>query len=150
MDVDDVTRAVVVDPTRPVQVVHDTTTVAEALHLMHRARMRHLPVVHRGRCVGVLVDVDLVAAAVDGVAGVVGPLARRPVPTVDLGADAPTTARAIVAGGMDAALVMDDGIVVGIVTATDVVEGLAALDHPSVPDIPGGPAGPDLQEDVRP
>jgi CBS domain-containing protein len=125
MDVADVTRTVVVDHTRPVQVVHDTTTVAEALHLMQRARTRHLPVLHRGGCVGVLVDVDLLAAVVDGVAGAVGPLARHPVPTVALGADAPTVARAIAAGGMDAVLVVDDGVVVGIVTATDVLAGLA-------------------------
>lgn len=128
----DVHHEVTVDPSRPVQVVHDTTTVAEALLLMRRARVRHLPVVRRGRCVGVLVDVDLVAAAVDGVAGAVGPLARRPVPTVALGADAPATARAIVAGGMDAALVMEDSIVVGIVTSTDVLEGLAALGRSAV------------------
>lgn len=139
-----------VDPSRPVQIVHDTTTVAEALRLMDRARLRHLPVVHRGRCVGVLVDVDLVAAAVDGVAGAVGPLARHPVPTVALGADAPTTARAVIDGGMDAALVLDDGVVVGIVTATDVVAGLAALDRPSAPDSPGDPTARDLREDVRP
>jgi CBS domain-containing protein len=150
MSVEDARQAVVVDPSRPVQVVHDTTTVAEALHLMHRHRLRHLPVVHRGRCVGVLVDVDLVAAAVDGVAGHVGPLARRPVPTVALGADAPTTARAILAGGMDAALVRDDGVVVGIVTATDVLVGLAGPDLPVAPPPPGGPADQDLREDVRP
>ncbi|NMO89459.1 CBS domain-containing protein [Actinomycetospora sp. TBRC 11914] len=117
-----------VDLSRPVRIVHDTTTVAEALLVMHRAHLRHLPVVRRGRCVGVLVDVDLVAAAVDGRAGEVGPLARHPVPTVGLDADAPATARAIVDGGMDAALVVDDGVVVGIVTATDVVGGLADVD----------------------
>jgi CBS domain-containing protein len=149
MSVEDTQREVVVDPSRPVQVVHETTTVAQALGLLHRAGRRHLPVVDRGRCVGVLVDVDLVAAAVDGVAGHVGPLARRPVPTVALGADAPTAARAILGGGMDAALVLDDGVVVGIVTATDVVEALAGRDLAPDPTV-GGPDGRDLREDVRP
>jgi CBS domain-containing protein len=112
--------------------------------------MRHLPVVSRGRCVGVLVDVDLVAAAVDGVAGGVGPLARRPVPTVALRADAPTAARAILAGGMDAALVVDDGVVVGIVTATDVVAALAERDRASAAPTSGDPANRDLPGDLRP
>jgi CBS domain-containing protein len=140
---------VVIDPSCPVQVVHDATTVAEALRLMHRSRVRHLPVVAHGRCTGVLVDVDLVAAAVDGVAGPVGSLSRRPVPTVALGADAPTTARAILAGGVDAALVMDDGVVVGIVTTTDVLNGLAALELSSTATT-GDPISRDLREDVRP
>ncbi|HEY2191270.1 MAG TPA: CBS domain-containing protein [Actinomycetospora sp.] len=150
MSVEDVRHEVVVDPSRPVQVVHDTTTVAEALQLMHRSRLRHVPVVRRGHCIGVLVDVDLVAAAVDGVAGHVGPLARHPAPTVALGADAATTARAILAGGMDAALVMDDGVVVGIVTATDVLDGLAGSDRPAAAGEPGDPAARDLPQDVRP
>jgi CBS domain-containing protein len=150
MNLEDTAREVAVDPSRPVQAVHDATTVAEALRLMRRARVRHLPVVDRGRCAGVLVDVDLVAAAVDGVTGPVGPLARRPVPTVALGADAPETARAILAGGMDAALVTDDGVVVGIVTATDVLDGLAARTTSPADPPPGGPAGRDLREDVRP
>jgi CBS domain-containing protein len=143
---------VVIDPSCPVQVVHDATTVAEALRLMHRSRVRHLPVVAHGRCTGVLVDVDLVAAAVDGVAGPVGSLSRRPVPTVALGADAPTTARAILAGGVGgvgAALVVDDGVVVGIVTATDVLNGLAALELSSTATT-GDPISRDLREDVRP
>ncbi len=150
MDPDAALREVVIDPSRPVRVVHDTTTVAQALGLMHRARVRHLPVVSRGRCLGVLVDVDLVAAAVDGVAGPVGPIARRPAPTVPLGADAPATARAILAGGTDAALVMDDGVVVGIVTATDVLAGLTGADRAATGAAPGDPARRDLREDVRP
>ena len=99
---------------------------------------------------GILVDVDLVAAAVDGVGGAVGPLARRPVPTVALGADAPEAARAIVAGGMGAALVTDDGIVVGILTATDVLAGLAARGRPAGPGATQDPDARDLREDVRP
>ena len=147
---DDPGHSDVIDPTRPVQAVHGATTVAEALRLMHRARVRHLPVVDRGRCTGVLVALDLVAAAVDGVTGPVGPLSRRPVPTVPLGADAPTTARAILEGGMDAALVMDDGVVVGIVTATDVLDDLAAREPSPAAATPGDPGDRDLREDVRP
>jgi CBS domain-containing protein len=150
MNGEDPGHRVVIDPSRPVQVVHDATTVAEALRLMHHARVRHLPVVDRGRCTGVLVDIDLVAAAVEGVTGPVGPLSRRPVPTVALGADAPATARAILAGGMDAALVTDDGVVVGIVAATDVLDGLAAQEVSPAVTTPGDPTRRDLREDVRP
>ena len=153
MSVESSRLEVTVDPSRPVQVVHDSTTVAEALGVMHRAQVRHLPVITQGRCIGVLVDVDLVAAAVAGVVDPVVRIARRPVPTVALGADAPTTARAVVLGGMDAALVLDDGVVVGIVTATDVLAGLADLagsapgaDAPT----PGDPANRDLRGDLRP
>lgn len=150
MSVEDTTHEVIVDPSRPVQAVHHATTVAQALRLMHRARVRHLPVVDDGRCTGVLVDVDLVAAAVDGVTGPVGRLARHPVPTVAPDADPAGTARAILTGGMDAALVTDDGVVVGIVTTTDVLKALAEPDQTPVTPSPGGPNGRDLQEDVRP
>lgn len=139
-----------IDPSRPVRTVHAETSVAEALGLMHRAGVRHLPVVDRGRCTGVLVDVDLVAAVVGGVLGPVGTMARRPVPTVELGADPATGARAILAGGMDAALVTDDGVVVGIVTATDVVGALAATDRMTVPAPTEDPVLGDLRQDVRP
>ncbi|MCD2195266.1 CBS domain-containing protein [Actinomycetospora endophytica] len=150
MNVEDPRREVVIMSSRPVQVVHETTTVAEALRLLRHAGVRHLPVVDRGRCVGVLVDVDLVAAAVDGVGGGVGPIARRPVPTVALGADAPTTARAIRVGGMDAALVMDDDVVAGIVTATDVVEALAAREELPATAPAGVPDDRATGDDVRP
>jgi CBS domain-containing protein len=148
MNVEESRPEVVIDPSRPVQVVYDSTTVAEALRLMHRAHVRHLPVITRGRCTGVLVDVDLVAAALDGVTDPVAWLARRPVPTVALGADARTAARALVAGGMDAALVLDDGAVVGIVTATDVMEGLAGSSCAVA--VRGVAAGPSALPSARP
>ena len=110
---------------RPVRVVDERTSVAEALRVMRLAGVRHLPVVTDGRCVGVLVDRDVVAAAVEGVTEPVGRWARSPVPTVAPGDPPPVVARAVLDGGLDAALVVDDGVVVGIVTATDALSALA-------------------------
>ncbi|MFC5139887.1 CBS domain-containing protein [Actinomycetospora rhizophila] len=124
------TTAPRIDPSRPVRVVGEHVTVAEALRVMRVAGVRHLPVIADGLCVGLLLDRDLVAAAVDGVTGPVGHLARRPVPTVEVDATTPRTARAVLAGGLDAALVTDGGVVVGIVTATDALAALAAADGP--------------------
>lgn len=115
-------------PSRPVRVVTDQATVAEALRVMRVAGVRHLPVVTGERCVGLLVDRDLIAAAVDGVTAPVGHLARRPVPSVEAGAPAPRVARAVLRGGLDAVLVTEDGVVVGIVTATDALAALAHAD----------------------
>jgi CBS domain-containing protein len=112
-------------PTRPVRVVTAQATVAEALRVMRVAGVRHLPVIAADECVGLLVDRELIAAAVDGVAGPVGRLARRPVPCVPAGTSAPRVARAVLDGGLDAALVTEQGVVVGIVTATDALAALA-------------------------
>jgi len=112
-------------PSRPVRVVDERTSVAEALQVMRVGGVRHLPVVTDGRCVGLLVDRDVVAAAVEGVTGPVARWARSPVPTVAPGDPPPVVARAVLAGGLDAALVVDDGVVIGIVTATDALAALA-------------------------
>jgi CBS domain-containing protein len=116
------------DPSRPVRVIGEHATVAEALRAMRVAAVRHLPVIADGRCVGLLIDRDVIAAAVDGVTTPAGRLARRPVPTVEAGTRAPQIARAVLAGGLDAALVTEDGVVVGIVTATDALAALAHAD----------------------
>lgn len=116
------------DPSRPVRVIGEHATVADALRVMRVAGVRHLPVIAEGRCTGLLVDRDLIAAAVDGVTTPVGRLARRPVPVVEAGTPAPGVARAVLAGGVDAALVVESGAVVGIVTATDALAALAHAD----------------------
>lgn len=116
------------DPSRPVRVVTEHATVAEALQAMRVAGVRHLPVIAADRCVGLLLDRDVIAAAVDGVTSPVGRLARHPVPSVEAGTPAPAVARAILAGGLDAALVTEDGVIVGIVTAADALAALAHAD----------------------
>lgn len=116
------------DPSHPVQVVTEKATVAEALRAMRVAGVRHLPVIAGDRCVGLLVDRDLIAAAVDGITSPVGHLVHGPVPTVEACTAAPGIARAVLAGGLDAVLVTERGVVVGIVTATDALAALAHAD----------------------
>lgn len=132
-----------IDRSHPVLVVEAGTSVGDALRVLREHHVRHLPVVSRGLCVGLAVDVDLIAAAVDGVEGPVGRYARRPAPTVPHDADPRTTARAILEGGLDAAVVVDGGAVVGIVTATDVLVALAAVSS-----LVGGPPTPAGDPDV--
>lgn len=102
-----------------------------ALHLMATAGVRHLPVVDRDRCVGMLVEADLIRC----LAQAPGPLSAAVTFTVgDLGRPAlelPATARASDAARQmsldvaDAVLVTENGRILGIVTATDLVRMLA-------------------------
>lgn len=104
-----------------------------ALRLMAAQRVRHLPVVDGDRCVGVLLDTDIAHL-----------LARTPTMTrtppltvAEVCRRAPllspddrrtTAATRMHELGIDAALVIDDGRLVGLVTATDIVRSLAHTD----------------------
>ncbi|HSK62130.1 MAG TPA: CBS domain-containing protein [Actinomycetospora sp.] len=119
------TRPLRIGASRPVTVIDAAADLAEALRVVRITGVRHLPVVSDGQCVGLLVDRDLIAAAVDGLAQPVRHLARHPVPVI--GPDDPphVVARAVLDGGLDAALVVADGTLVGIVTATDALAAIA-------------------------
>lgn len=112
----------------PVIVLSAGATRGEALAAMRDHGVRHLPLVTRAPdggdavCVGLLVDRDLVLGG--SADGPVGGLARTDVPHVAPTDAPPVTARAVLRGGCDAALVVDDGCLVGIVTATDVLRDL--------------------------
>lgn len=112
------TRIVAVTPDAPLTV---------AVRLMASGPVRHLPVMDGSRCLGVVGETDLVRAVAVGGYPVVGPLAR-PVPTLPVSARRAEAATAVLAGDLGAALVVDDGRLVGIITATDLVRSLAA-DH---------------------
>lgn len=104
-----------------------------ALRLMAAQRVRHLPVVDGDRCVGVLLDTDiahllahtptvtrtppLTVAEVCRRAPLLSPRDRRT-----------TAATRMHELGTDAALVIDDGRLVGLVTASDIVRSLARTD----------------------
>ena len=115
--------------TRLVCVTHDVP-LSEVLHLMARTGVRHLPVMDGTRCTGLVVEVDVVRCVAQG-----GPLATawsvhageiaRPVERSASTATRSAAARAMRAAGSDAVLVVDDGRVRGIVTATDLVRSLA-------------------------
>lgn len=101
-----------------------------ALRLMRDNRVRHLPVINGNHCVGLLTDRDvLLALAVlptSAAVPTVGPLCHGHAPVVDDGAPLSEVAAAIVAGGMDAALVVRGGVLTGIVTTSDVLAAVAA------------------------
>lgn len=100
-----------------------------ALRMMVEARVRHLPVVDRGRCVGLLHESDLLwrlwstpAAALPPA----GAVARTPVVVVAVSNDVRTVARRMVDADTDAAVVTENGRIAGIVTTTDLLRRLAA------------------------
>lgn len=117
---------------RRVLAVTAETDAATALALMRGHRIRHLPVVYRRRCFGLLTEADLLRALTaqpaELAARPVGHLCHVPAPTVTAGAELATTAAAILAGGLDAALVVSQGVLAGIVTTTDVLTRLAEQD----------------------
>jgi CBS domain-containing protein len=102
-----------------------------ALHLMGTTAVRHLPVVDRGRCVGVLVEADLVRRLARGArpsgTGTTDTVTQlcRPAPQLPPSARVSEVARSMSTDVSDAVLICDQDRVVGIVTATDLVQLLA-------------------------
>lgn len=100
-----------------------------ALRMMAQARVRHLPVVDGGRCVGLLYQSDVLwrlwstAGAGRLASGVV---ARVPAPCVEVTDNVCAAARRMTELASDALLVLDDGEVVGILTAVNLVWLLAS------------------------
>ena len=125
--------------TRDVVAIDAEARLPTALQVMATAGVRHLPVVERGRCLGVLVEADLVRCLAQGAApfgpGVTATVRQLYRPTPEL----PPTARVSEAAGhmsadvSDAVLVTDGGRVLGIVTATDLVRLLARRDARGAP-----------------
>src|SRR5436190_654531 len=105
--------------------------LATALHVMATAEVRHLPVIAGQECVGVLVESDVIELiAVQRGAPSAGLLTRveqvcRPPVLAQ-----PTSVRSHAAQQMmtsrtDVVLVADQGRIVGIVTASDLVRSIA-------------------------
>jgi CBS domain-containing protein len=103
-----------------------------ALRMMVEAGLRHLPVVERGHCVGLLHESD-VLWRLWSTTGTEPPrvstVARAPVVAVTTSDTVPTIARRMVDAETDAAVVIEGGPaagrIVGIVTATDLLRRLA-------------------------
>jgi CBS domain-containing protein len=101
-----------------------------ASRVMTARRVRHLPVMDGTHCRGLLLEIDVLQelALADN------PLVRPPALAGELCRTVPevrpedrrsVAARQMRVAGIDAVLVCDDGSVVGILTATDLVESLA-------------------------
>jgi CBS domain-containing protein len=119
--------------TRHVVAIDAAARVPTALHLMSTTGVRHLPVVDRARCVGVLVETDLIRALAQPVGLLAVALTRtaaelrRSPRAVSPTARASDAARCMSGDSADAVLVTDRDRGVGIVTATDLVRMLAHL-----------------------
>lgn len=130
---------------REVVVIDADARLASALHIMATTGVRHLPVVERGQCLGVLVETDLIrilaedtrpsgSMALDKAVGAPLRQLHRPATQLPPTARVSDAARHMATDVSDAVLVVDGGRVLGIVTATDLVRLLArrhALPAPS-------------------
>jgi CBS domain-containing protein len=98
-----------------------------ALRMMVETGVRHLPVVDRGRCVGLLHESDVLWRlwSTAGTPPLAAAVARAPVVSVGVSDDLRAVARRMVDAETDAAVVTEDGRIVGIVTVTDLVRRLA-------------------------
>jgi cystathionine beta-synthase len=123
--------------TSDVIAVTEHETLAGAWELLARGRFHHLPVVRAGRCVGILDDRLLLRTMPPGT----GTRGRRvadllPAPLVEVGPDTPLdeVAAALRDGHRDAAAVVDDdGYLVGLITCFDLISLLARRAGPATP-----------------
>jgi CBS domain-containing protein len=107
-------------PTAPLEV---------ALKMMVEARVRHLPVVDNGLCVGLLHEADILWHLWSTNGRTSAPcavVARPPRPCVSAQDTAATVARSMTRASSDVVLVLDEGRIEGIVTATNLVRLLGA------------------------
>jgi len=105
-----------------------------ALALMATAGVRHLPVLAGAHCLGVVTETELLhllSSTPMPAPTAVGALAR-PIPVLHPDERRSSAARSICAAGVDAALVVDDRQLVGILTATDLIRSVAAACPPGV------------------
>jgi CBS domain-containing protein len=99
-----------------------------ALRMMVETAVHHLPVVDRGHCLGVAHEAD-VLWRLFSTAGrrppTVGAVVRKPPLAVAAGDSVRVVARRMVDAGTDAALVLQDGRLAGIVTGVDLLRLVA-------------------------
>jgi acetoin utilization protein AcuB len=117
--------------TADVQTIGDEQPMSVAHRMMRENRIRHLPVLHRSKLVGVVTDRDLrmveTLSDVDPVKVTVSEAMTSNVYTVDpdIGLDEVVSAMALHKYG--SAVVVDHGHVVGIFTTVDACRALADL-----------------------
>lgn len=115
---------------RVLLVVEPEESVLMAWELMRRAGVHHLPVVHRGRLMGVLTREDVAGAWQGGPDAqsrchVRSLVAGRRTPHVQPGDPMPKVAAAMLDAQADAVPVMAESRIVGLITTTDLLEAVA-------------------------
>jgi CBS domain-containing protein len=124
---------------RDVVAIDAEARLPTALQVMTTTGVRHLPVLDRGRVLGMLVETDLIQClAAEGrpfATSVTVPVRQlyRPAPELPSTARVSDAARLMSADVSDAVLVTEHGRVLGIVTATDLVRLLARRDTRCTP-----------------
>lgn len=111
-------------PGRRLLAIHPAADAFTALTVMRRNEVRHLPVVMDNRCIGLLTEGDLLRGLASGRSAAeltVGELCHQPAPAVPAGSSLQTMATAMLGEGADAALLVNHGVLVGMVTSTDVL-----------------------------
>jgi acetoin utilization protein AcuB len=106
---------------RPVHTVTPVTSTAEAVALLREHRIRHLPVTDADRVVGVVTDRDLLGAPPDLP---VSASMSRPVQVVSPRTGIDRAARLLFDRRIGCLPVIEDGMLVGILTQTDAVAAL--------------------------
>ena len=109
---------------RPVHTVAPATTVADAVALLRRHRIRHLPVMEGDRVVGVVTDRDLRGVALETP---VSAIMSRPVVVVSPRTAIDKAARLLFDRRIGCLPAVEDGQLVGILTQTDAVAALLDL-----------------------
>ncbi|GAB1516930.1 CBS domain-containing protein [Actinophytocola sp. KF-1] len=114
--------------TRDVLGIVPSASLEVALRMMVETGVHHLPVVDRRHCLGVVHESD-VLWRLWSTAGsrppTVGAVVRNPSLAVQFDDSVCVAARRMVEAGTDAALVLQDGRLVGIVTGTDLLRLVA-------------------------
>lgn len=108
----------------PVHTITPATVAADAMALLRRYRIRHLPVMEGDRVVGVATDRDLRGVAPDTP---VSTIMSRPVVVVSPRTAIDKAARLLFDRRIGCLPVIEDGKLVGILTQTDAVAALVAL-----------------------
>jgi acetoin utilization protein AcuB len=108
----------------PVHTLDAATLAADAVGLLRRHRIRHLPVLEGDRIVGVVTDRDLRGVAPETP---VGTIMSRPVTVVSPRTGIDRAARLLFDHRIGCLPVVEDGKLVGILTQTDAVAALVAV-----------------------
>ncbi|MEQ7124502.1 CBS domain-containing protein [Actinopolymorpha sp. B11F2] len=106
-----------------------STEVDAALQLMVGAGVHHLPVMDKGRCIGLLHETDVVwrlaAWSLHGRPPAAGDVARKPAPAVSVDRTVSEAAAEMFHRCGDAVVVNDGDQIVGILTTDDLLSVLA-------------------------